>query len=146
MTGSFGRWYRGVPVPSPSMLHPMEGTPPMPEFAVCAIRYASGLPLAVVYDDITCDNTGAVSGTRYWNHAKEGWESGPLDPTKHVLPLQRLAPAGPYAASYALFLAVKPFQTESATATVFNVDAAGALTEVYDHLPRTQALIQAGRL
>lgn len=118
----------------------------MPEFATCAIRYASGLPLAVVYDDVTCDNTGAVISTRYWNHALEAFESGPLDPAKHVLPLQRLAATGPYAGSYALFLAVKPFQTESACAVVFYIDAAGALTEVYDHLPRTQALIQAGRL
>jgi hypothetical protein len=118
----------------------------MPEYAACAIRYASTTPLGVAYDSITPDNTGAVASTQYWNHATEAFEAGPLDPAKHILPLTRLAVTGPYSNGYLLFMAKKPFGTENATAVVFNLDGAGLPTTIHDTYTQVQAKITAGMI
>lgn len=116
----------------------------MPEYGPCAIPYASGSQLGAVYLKVDADNTGAISLKSYWDHATEAWEAGPLDPAKHVLPLQRLATAGADAKGWILFLAVKPFQAVNTVAQVYQLDATGLPAETVDFMSRKQARYLAG--
>lgn len=107
----------------------------------------SNTGLGVAYVQVETDAGGTVqtAGRRYWNHATKVFEPGPRDDAKHVAPYQRLTDDATDVDNFVQVRAVDrgALDQVNVIAVVYNVDASGKATSIYQTYSRSYTLANA---
>lgn len=169
MRVSFDYWHHGAPVPSPasplvdsqadeSSPAPPTAPPPvtpsgatlMPTFGRSPYSFNSTNQIGIAYVRVEIDGAGGMSSKQYWNHATEGWEDGPRVDSKHIIKLERLAPATDVENTVQCYFVPRgdrsPLSSPNVLAIPFVLDAQGVPTAVAtDALSQPYLKISSGQ-